>query len=55
MFAIARVAFDVLKEDMDAAELETLALFCATGLLLSLVMVLYGPDVRAFELYGMVP
>ena len=55
MIAIARAAFDALKEDLDTAELETLALFCATGMLMSLALVLYGPDVGAFELYGMVP
>ena len=55
MLAIAKAAFDSVKTDINTATLETLALFCVTGLVISLALVHYGPDVRAFELYGMVP
>jgi hypothetical protein len=53
--AITKAAFDVVKADIDAATLETIALFLATGLLISTVLVLYRPDVAGIELYGMVP
>ena len=55
MIAIAKAAFDALKTDIDTATLETLALFCATGLLISAVLAIYGPDVGAFGMYGNVP
>jgi hypothetical protein len=55
MIAIARAAFDAVKADIDTATLETIALFFATGVLISLVLVLYGPDVGAFGMYGNVP
>jgi hypothetical protein len=57
MIAITKTkaAFDVAKAHIDAATLETIALFLATGLLISAFLVLYGPDVRGIELYGMVP
>jgi hypothetical protein len=55
MLAIAKAAFDSVKTDIDTATLEILALFFVTGLLISLALVHYGPDVRGFELYGMVP
>jgi hypothetical protein len=55
MIAIIKAAFDDVKADIDAATLETIALFLATGLLISAVLVLYGPDVRGIDLYGMVP
>jgi hypothetical protein len=38
-----------VKADIDTATLETIALFGATGLLISVVLVLYGPDVSALE------
>jgi hypothetical protein len=40
--------------NIDAATLEIIALFLAAGLLISAFLVLYGPDVRGIELYGMV-
>jgi hypothetical protein len=40
--------------DIDAATLEIIALFLAAGLLVSAFLVLYGPEVRGIELYGMV-
>ena len=55
MIAIAKAAFDVVKADIDAATLETIALFLAIGLLISAFLVLYGPDVRGIELYGWCP
>ena len=55
MVAITKAAFDVVKADIDAATLETIALFLATGLIISAFLVLYGPDVRGIDLYGMVP
>ena len=55
MIAIAKAAFNSVKTDINSATFETLALFFVTGLLISLALVHYGPNVRAFELYGMVP
>jgi hypothetical protein len=55
MIAIAKSAFDAVTAGINTATLETLALFFATGLLVTSVLVLYGPDVSAFELYGNVP
>ena len=55
MIAIAKAAFNSVKTDINIATLETIALFFVTGLVISLALVHYGPDVRAFELYGMVP
>jgi len=57
MVAITKAAFDAVKAkaNIDIATLETLALFCATGLLISIALVLYGPDVGAFEMYANVP
>jgi hypothetical protein len=52
MIAIAKSAFDAVTAGINTAMLETLALFFATGLLVTSVLVLYGPDVSAFELYG---
>ena len=55
MIALAKSAFDAVTADINTATLETLALFLAAGLLVASVLVLYGPDVSAFELYGNVP
>ena len=55
MIAIAKSALDAVKADINTAELETVALLAATGLLITLALVFYGPDVSAFNLYGMVP
>jgi hypothetical protein len=44
-----------VKADIDTATLETIALFGATGLLISVVLVLYGPDVSAFGMYANAP
>jgi hypothetical protein len=55
MIAIAKAAFDVMKADIDTGTLETIELFLAAGLLFSALLVIYGPDVRDIELYGMVP
>jgi len=55
MIAVVKVAFDTVKADIGAAELEVLTLIVTTGLLCALALALYGPDVGAFELYGMVP
>ena len=55
MVAIAKAAFGAVTADINPATLETLALFFAAGLLVTSVLVLYGPDVSAFGLYGNVP
>jgi hypothetical protein len=55
MIALAKAALDAVKADISTAELETVALFTAAGLLVTVALVLYGPDVGAFEHYGMVP
>ena len=55
MIAIAKAAFDAVKADINTATFETVALFCATGLLITAALVLYGPDVGAFGMYGNVP
>jgi hypothetical protein len=54
MIAIAKAAFDAATAEINTATLETLGLFFAAGLLVTSGLVLYGPDVSAFELYGMV-
>ena len=55
MIAIAKAAFDAVKADINDATFETVVLFCATGLLITAALVLYGPDVSAFGMYGNVP
>jgi hypothetical protein len=55
MIAIAKSAFDAVTADINPRMLETLTLFFAAGLLVTAVLVLYAPDVSAFELYGNVP
>ena len=55
MIPIAKAALGVVTADINPATLETLAFFFAAGLLVTSVLVLYGPDVSAFELYGNVP
>lgn len=59
MIAITKAAFDSAKAHVDAiidtATLETIALFLAAGLLISVLLVLYGPDVHDIDLHGMVP
>ncbi len=55
MVAMAKAAFDAVTADINNATLETFALFFAAGLLVSSALVLYGPDVSAFELYGNFP
>ena len=50
MIAIAKAALGVAKADRDIATLQVLALISATGLLISLVLVLGWVDLGAFEL-----
>ena len=55
MIAIAKSAFDAATADINPRMLETLTLFFAAGVLVTVVLVLYGPDASALELYGNVP